>query len=82
MAIARIVQRTRERRRGRFAAMKCETLILNVVLQPAANGSLIAQVLIPEVLIEKPFFTRDHNCPDEAHRWDQRYEQPKIIQPH
>ena len=50
-------------------------------LQPTADGSLVARILVVKVSLEKPFFSWDHNRRNEADSWNERYEQPKVIQP-
>jgi hypothetical protein len=51
------------------------------LLQPTAHSGLVAQILVVEVALEKPFFSWDHNRRNEADSWRERYEQPKVIQP-
>jgi hypothetical protein len=46
-----------------------------------AISALVARILVVEVALEKPFFSWDHNRRDEADSWNERYEQPKVIQP-
>jgi hypothetical protein len=49
--------------------------------QPTADAGLVAQILVVKVVLEKPFFSWDHNRCDEADSWHERYEQPSVIQP-
>jgi hypothetical protein len=51
------------------------------LLQPTADGGLVARILVVEVALEKLFFSRDHNHRDETDRWNERYEESKVIQP-
>ena len=51
------------------------------VSQPTADAGLVARILVVEVALEKPFFSRDHNHRNEADSWNERCEQPKVIQP-
>jgi hypothetical protein len=50
-------------------------------LQPAADGGLVARILVVEVALEELFFPWDHNQRDETGSGSEGYEQPKIIQP-
>jgi len=51
------------------------------LLQPTADGALVARILVVEIALEKPFFSWDHNHRDDTDRWNERYEEPKVIQP-
>jgi hypothetical protein len=51
------------------------------LLQPTADGGLVARILFVEVALEKPLFSSDHNHRDEADSWNERCEQPQVIQP-
>ena len=44
------------------------------LLQPTANGGLVARIVVVEVALEKAFFSWDHNRRDEADSWNERDE--------
>jgi hypothetical protein len=56
-------------------------LAMIVLLQPTADGGLVARIPAVEVALEKPFLSWDHNHRGETDRWNERYEEPKVIQP-
>jgi len=63
------------------AVLHDSQLTMIAPLQPTADGGLVARILVVEVALEKPFFSWNHNRRDEADSWNERYEQPKVIQP-
>ena len=63
------------------AATTFLALAMIAISQPTADGGLVARILLLEVLFEKSFFSWDDKDPDEPDSWNERYEQPKVIQP-
>jgi hypothetical protein len=51
------------------------------LLEPTADPSFVAQILVIEVAFEESSFSWDHNRRHEAESWHERYQQPEIIQP-
>ncbi len=51
------------------------------LLQRTTDGGLVVRILALEVVLEKPFFSWDHNHRYEADSWDERCKQSQVIQP-
>jgi len=63
-----------ERVRLQREFMSSAAIAMIALLQPTANGGLVARIVVVEVALEKAFFSWDHNRRDEADSWNERYE--------
>jgi len=54
-------------------------LVFISFLQPTADGSLVAQIVLVKVSLEKPLFPWDHHHHDEGRGGNESEEQPKVI---